>query len=65
MRVKRGTDINSGHHLLISEFRLKLATKTRTKNMAERRFDTKKLRDSQVKKNVGLTEQISTTSRNR
>lgn len=55
VRVKRGAEIVSDHHLLIGEFRLKLATKGRTEYRAQRKFDTRKLRDPQVKKDAGLT----------
>ena len=55
VRVKRGADIDSYHHLLIGEFRLKLAAKARVDSRAQRRFDSRKLRDPQVKKDAGLT----------
>lgn len=55
VRVKRGADIDSDHHLLIGEFRLKLAAKARIESRAQRRFDIRKLRDPQVKKKAGLT----------
>ena len=39
VRVKRGADINSDHHLLVGEFRMKLAAKKKTDNKVQRRFE--------------------------
>ena len=42
VRVKRGADINSDHHLLVGEFRMKLAAKKKTDNKVQRSFEIKK-----------------------
>ena len=54
VRVKRGADIDSDHHLLVGEFRMKLAVKKRSGDRAQRRFDTGKLQDHQVRWEVGV-----------
>ena len=44
VRVKRGADINSDHHLLLGEFRMKLAAKKKMDNKVQRRFEIRKLK---------------------
>ena len=48
VRVKREADINSDHHLLVGEFRMKLAAKKKTGNKVQRRFDIRKLQNTQM-----------------
>ena len=43
VRVKRGADINSDHHLLVGEFRMKLAAKKKMDNKVQRRFEIRKI----------------------
>ena len=54
VRVKRGADIDSDHHLLVGKFRIKLAVKKKFGDRAQRRFDTRKLQDPQVRREVGV-----------
>ena len=48
VRVKRGADINSDHHLLVGEFRMKLAAKKKTDNKVQRRFEIRKLQNTKI-----------------
>ena len=55
VRVKRGADINSDHHLLVGEFRMKLAAKKKTDNKVQRRFEIRKLQNSKIRQELGIT----------
>lgn len=55
VRVKRKGDIDSDHHLLAGEFKMKLAAKKKFGDRVQRRFDTKKLQNHQVRQEVGFT----------
>ena len=55
IRVKRGADINSDHHLLVGEFRMKLATKKKTDNKVQRRFEIRKLQNTKIRQELGIT----------
>ena len=46
VRVKRGADINSDHHLLVSEFRMKLAAKKKK---------IRKLQNTKIRQELGIT----------
>lgn len=48
VRVKRGADVDSDHHLLVGELRMKLAVRKKAGNRVQRRFDTTKLADIKV-----------------
>ena len=48
VRVKRGKDVGSGHHLVTAFIKLKLRSAGR-RMMAQRRFDTERLHDPKVK----------------
>ena len=54
VRVKRGADNDSDHHLLVGEIRMKLAVKKKSEDRAQRRLDTRKLQDPQVRQEVGV-----------
>ena len=54
VKVKRGADINSGHHLLVGEFRMKLAAK-KTDNKVQRRFEIRKLQNTKIRQDLGIT----------
>ena len=49
VRVKRGADINSDHHLVVGSVRLKVAALRRNAPQAKRRFDACKLKKDSVK----------------
>ena len=49
VRVKRGADINSDHHLVVGSVRLKVAAPRRSALQAKSRFDTCKLKKDSVK----------------
>ena len=51
--VKRGADINSDHHLLVGEFRIKLAAKKKTDNKVQRRFEIRKLQNRNWESHYG------------
>ena len=55
VRVKRGADINSGHHLLVGEFKMKLAAKKKTDNKVQRRFKIRKLQNTETRQELGIT----------
>ena len=55
VRVKRGADINSDHHLLVGEFRMKLAAKKKADNKEQRRFEIRKLQNTQIRQELGIT----------
>ena len=55
VRVKRGADINSNHHLLVGEFRMKLAAKKKTDNKVQRRFEIRKLQNAKIRQELGIT----------
>ena len=55
VRVKRGADINSDHHLLVGEFRMKLAAKKKTDNKVQRRFEIRKLQNIKIRQELGIT----------
>ena len=55
VRVKRGADINSDHHLLVGEFRMKLAAKKKTDNKVQRRFEIRKLQNTKIRQELGIT----------
>ena len=55
VRVKRGADINSNHHLLVGEFRMKLAAKKKTDNKVQRRFEIRKLQNTKIRQELGIT----------
>ena len=55
VRVKRGADINSDHHLLVGKFRMKLATKKKADNKEQRRFEIRKLQNTQIRQELGIT----------
>lgn len=48
MSVKRGANIDSDHHPLIGEFRMKLAVKRKVGSRTQGRFETRKLQNSQI-----------------
>ena len=55
VRVKRGADINSDHHLLVGEFRMKLAAKKKTDNKVQRRFEIRKLQNTKIRQELEIT----------
>ena len=55
VRVKRGADINSDQHLLVGEFRMKLAAKKKTDNKVQRRFEIRKLQNTKIRQELGIT----------
>ena len=55
VRVKRGADINSDHHLLVGEFKMKLAAKKKTDNKVQRRFEIRKLQNTKIRQELGIT----------
>ena len=55
VRVKRGADINSDHHLLVGEFRMNLAAKKKTDNKVQRRFEIRKLQNTKIRQELGIT----------
>ena len=55
VRVKRGADINTYHHLLVGEFRMKLAAKKKTDNKVQRRFEIRKLQNTKTRQELGIT----------
>ena len=55
VRVKRGADINSDHHLLVGEFRMKLAAKKKMDNKVQRRFEIRKLQNTKIRQELGIT----------
>ena len=54
VRVKRGADIDSDHHLLMGELRMKLAVKKKVGNKVLRRFETRKLKDNKTCQEWGI-----------
>ena len=54
VRVKRGADINSDHHLLVGEFRMKVAA-NKTDNKVQRRFEIRKLQNTKIRQELGIT----------
>ena len=55
VRVKRGADINSDHHLLVGECRMKLAAKKKTDNKVQRRFEVRKLQNTKIRQELGIS----------
>ena len=55
VRVKRGADINSDHHLLVGEFRMELAAKKKTDNKVQRRFEIRKRQNTKTRQELGIT----------
>ena len=55
VRVKRGVDINSDHHLLVGEFRMKLAAKKKTDNKVQRKFEIRKLQNTKMRQELGIS----------
>ena len=55
VRVKRGADINSDHHLLVGEFKMKLAAKKKTDKKVHRRFEIRKLQNTKIRQELGIT----------
>ena len=55
VRVERGADINSDHHLLVGEFRMKLAAKKKMDNKVQRRFEIRKLQNIKIRQELGIT----------
>ena len=55
VRMKRGADINSDHHLLVGEFRMKLAAKKKMDNKVQRRFEIRKLQNTNIRQELGIT----------
>lgn len=49
VRVKRGADMDSDHHLLVGKIRMKLAVKRKVGSRVQRRFETRKLQHSQIR----------------
>ena len=49
---KRG---NSDHHLLVGEFRMKLAAKKKTDNRVQRRFEIRKLQNTKIRQELGIS----------
>lgn len=54
VRVKRGADIDSDHHLLMGELRKKLAEKKKPGKRVQRRFETRKLKDNTICQEWGI-----------
>ncbi len=54
VRVKRGADVDSDHHLLLGELWMKLAVRKKAGNRVQRRFDTTKLTDIKVWQKWGI-----------
>lgn len=54
VRVKRGADVDSDHHLLIGELWMKLAVRKKAVNRVQRRFDTTKPADIKVQQKWGI-----------
>ncbi|KAL9979384.1 hypothetical protein ACROYT_G017038 [Oculina patagonica] len=59
VKVMRGADIDSDHHLVIGTFRMKLAAKRKVGVSGRKRFNTAKLRD------MGVREEVTVTLRNK
>ena len=55
VRVKRGADINSDHHLFVGEFRMKLAAKKKTDSKVQRRFEIRKLQNTKIREELGIS----------
>uniref|UniRef100_A0A8D0A351 Endonuclease/exonuclease/phosphatase domain-containing protein n=1 Tax=Sander lucioperca TaxID=283035 RepID=A0A8D0A351_SANLU len=53
VRAKRGTDIDSDHHPLMGEFRMKLVVK-KPGNRVQRRFETRKLKNNKICQEWGI-----------
>ncbi len=55
VKVMRGSDIDSDHHLVTGTFKMKLAAKRKVGVSGRKRFNTAKLRDMGVRKEVTVT----------
>ncbi|XP_062532890.1 uncharacterized protein LOC134201663 [Bombyx mori] len=55
VRNKRGADIDSDHHLVVAEVRLKIAVPHRKPDKAARKFNIRKLEDSNCREKFGLS----------
>ena len=61
VRVKRGAVINYDQHLLVDEFRMKIAAEKKTDNKVQRRFEIRKLRNTKIRQDLGIS--LSTGSK--
>lgn len=53
VKVKRGADVDSDHHLVTATIKLKLRS-TEGKNMARKRFDVEKLKDIKIRNDFNI-----------
>ena len=47
-------DVNSNNHLLVGEFKIKLAAKKKMDNKVQRRFDIRKLQNTKIHQELGI-----------